>query len=78
MVREGVSVTMGDRYQYYIDECEKDSSCNTEDRVELLRLLEIEPGDAFLVFLISFHQQQESMIMQISSTENTQRVARLY
>ena len=44
----GVSVTMGDRYQYYIDECEKDSSCNTEDRVELLRLLEIEPGDAFL------------------------------
>ena len=43
-----ISVTMGDRYQYFIDDCEKDSSCSVEDRVELLRLWEIEPGDAFL------------------------------
>ncbi len=43
-----ITVTMGDRYQYYIEDCEKDSDCIIEDRVELLELLEIEPGDAFL------------------------------
>ena len=43
-----IAVTMGDRYQYYIEDCEKNSDCIIEDRVELLELLEIEPGDAFL------------------------------
>ena len=43
-----IAVTMGDRYQYYIEDCEKNSDCTIEDRVELLELLEIEPGDAFL------------------------------
>ena len=43
-----ITVTMGDRYQYYIEDCEKDSECIIEDRIELLEMLEIYPGDAFL------------------------------
>ena len=42
-----LSVTLGDRYQYYIDGCGDDSAC-VESRVELMKILEIEPGDAFL------------------------------
>ncbi len=42
-----VTVTLGDRYQYYLDECDEDQSC-IDDRIELLDLLEIEQGDAFL------------------------------
>ena len=42
-----VMVTLGDRYQYYLDECDEDQSC-IDDRIELLDLLEIEQGDAFL------------------------------
>lgn len=40
-------VTMGDRYQYYIDECEGDQGC-IEDTTELLDYWGVEPGDAFL------------------------------
>jgi len=42
-----ISVTMGDRYQFYIDECDGDSEC-IEDTEALLELWEVEPGDAFL------------------------------
>ncbi len=42
-----LTVTLGDRYQYYIDGCGGDSAC-VESRVELMEILEIEPGDAFL------------------------------
>ena len=42
-----VSVVLGDRYQYYVDGCDGDSEC-IENRIELLRISGIEPGDAFL------------------------------
>ena len=42
-----VSVTLGDRYQYYVDECDGDQSC-IDGRIELLGMLGIEQGDAFL------------------------------
>ena len=42
-----LSVILGDRYQYYIDGCGDDLSC-VESRVELMEILDIEPGDAFL------------------------------
>ncbi len=43
-----ITVTMGDSYQYYIDDCTNDINCNIDDREKLLEVLEIEPGDAFL------------------------------
>ncbi len=42
-----IVVTMGDRYQYYIDECGGDEAC-IEDTTALLDFWGIEPGDAFL------------------------------
>ena len=42
-----IVVTMGDRYQYYIDECEGDGKC-IEDTTALLDFWDINPGDAFL------------------------------
>tara|TARA_B100001123_G_scaffold435359_1_gene563694 strand:- start:1617 stop:2633 length:1017 start_codon:yes stop_codon:yes gene_type:complete len=42
-----VPVTLGDRYQYYIGECGDDSVC-IENRVELMEILGIDPGDPFL------------------------------
>ena len=42
-----ISVTLGDRYQYHIDGCGDDPKC-VESRVELMEILDIEPGDAFL------------------------------
>ncbi len=42
-----LTVTMGDRYQYYIDECGGDEGCE-EDTAQLLDLWGVEPGDAFL------------------------------
>ena len=42
-----ITVTMGDRYQYYIDECDGDEAC-IEDMTKLLDIWEVEPGDAFL------------------------------
>ena len=40
-------VTMGDRYQYYIDECNGDETC-IEETSALLDFWEVSPGDAFL------------------------------
>jgi len=40
-------VTMGDRYQYYIDECDGDETC-IEDTKKLLDFWGVKPGDAFL------------------------------
>ena len=42
-----IAVTMGDRYQYYIDECDGAPKC-IEDTEVLLDLWGIERGDAFL------------------------------
>ena len=42
-----IAVTMGDRYQYYIDECDDAPEC-IEDTEALLGLWGIERGDAFL------------------------------
>jgi membrane-associated protease RseP (regulator of RpoE activity) len=42
-----IAVTMGDRYQYYLDECDGAQEC-IEDTKVLLNLWGIEPGDAFL------------------------------
>ena len=42
-----IVVTMGDRYQYFIDECDGDEGC-IEDTTRLLDFWEVEPGDAFL------------------------------
>ena len=42
-----IVVTMGDRYQYFIDECDGDEAC-IEDMEALLDLWEVNPGDAFL------------------------------
>lgn len=45
--QRSITVTMGDRYQYYIDECDGDSEC-IEDTTQLLELWDIERGDSFL------------------------------
>jgi len=45
--QRSISVTMGDRYQYYIDECDGDQEC-VEDTEQLLDLWGIEAGDSFL------------------------------
>jgi len=42
-----IVVTMGDRYQYYIDECDGDQGC-IEDTATLLDFWGVDPGDAFL------------------------------
>ena len=42
-----IVVTMGDRYQYYIDECDGDQGC-IEDTANLLDFWGVDPGDAFL------------------------------
>tara|TARA_B100001094_G_scaffold333158_1_gene409136 strand:+ start:2973 stop:4544 length:1572 start_codon:yes stop_codon:yes gene_type:complete len=42
-----IVVTMGDRYQYYIDECKGDEVC-IEETSTLLDLWGVDPGDAFL------------------------------
>ncbi len=42
-----ISVTLGDRYQYYIGLCEGDALC-VEDTEVILAELDIERGDAFL------------------------------
>ena len=42
-----VEVTLGDRYQYYIDQCNGDSTC-IDDIVEVMGAFGIEQGDAFL------------------------------
>ncbi len=47
MSERTVTVTMGDRYQYYIEQCNDSNSC-VEEMEELLAQWEIEPGDAFL------------------------------
>ena len=42
-----VDVTLGDRYQYYIDQCDGDAGC-IDEVVKILEILEIQQGDAFL------------------------------
>ena len=42
-----VEVTLGDRYQYYIDLCSENSACE-EEMIEVLEIAEIQQGDAFL------------------------------
>ena len=42
-----MTVTLGDRYEYYLAGCDGDVTC-IEEKNDLLDLLGIEPGDAFL------------------------------